>query len=182
LYSYTREGLWFKWKINNLDIIPFLRFLQSLSTGEWSLAIRPKQMHVTFEVEDEIKDMELHVSKFENLKRLIELHWLEGFQLWGCFTGFTDYEEERGLFFDWMNSVRQIVALYRIDREVWKSRSVQHLQGHELLESDEIAASNFSDLTDTELVETVIGMLCQTIEYHSGYDGNYPAVGRDGKE
>lgn len=81
-----------------------------------------------------------------------------------------------------MYSVRQILALYRINREAWRSRSVQHLQGRKVLESDEISTSTFSDLTDAELVKTVVGMLCQTTEYHLGYHGNYPAVRRDGKE
>jgi hypothetical protein len=29
----------------------------------------------------------LHTRKFENVKRLIELHRLEGFSLWDCLTG-----------------------------------------------------------------------------------------------
>lgn len=83
-----------------IELLPSFRFLQYLFTGEWSLAIKPKQMYVQFEAEDEVKDSELHVSKFENVKRLVELHWLEGLPLWSCLTCFTDYEEESGPFFD----------------------------------------------------------------------------------
>jgi hypothetical protein len=48
-YSTKREGLWFKWTILNLDFFPFLCFWPSLTTREWSVEIKPQDVHVVFE-------------------------------------------------------------------------------------------------------------------------------------
>ncbi|KAI0606523.1 hypothetical protein TUN199_09381, partial [Pyrenophora tritici-repentis] len=182
-YSRKREGLWFTWTVKNLDFFHFLRFWQSLMTrGDHSVEIKPEEVHLKFVDENEMKDIVLHDRKFENVKRLVELHWLEGFPLWGRLTGCTDFEDDRGPFFDWMYSVRQIVALYRVNRETWKSHSIKHLRKCEDLDDDESLETNFPALADVELVEKIIDMLCYAIEYNLGYRGNYTLLGRDGKE
>jgi hypothetical protein len=181
-YSTKREGLWFRWTVRNLDFFPFLRFWKSLTSGPSPLEIKPSEFHVAFDDEDEGKDKALHVTKFKNVHRLIEMHWLEGFPLWGCLTGFTDYDSDRGPFFDWMYSVRQIVALYRIDRQAWREQSIKYLQMCQPFDRDEATSNIFSEMSDAELVEAVIEWICNAIEYNLGYDGNFSTVGRDGKE
>jgi hypothetical protein len=110
------------------------------------------------------------------------MHWLEGFPLWGCLTGFTDYDSDRGPFFDWMYSVRQIVVLYRIDRQAWREQSIKYLQTCQPFDRDETTSYIFSKLSEVELVEAVIEWICNAIEYNLGYDGNFKTVARDGKE
>jgi hypothetical protein len=110
------------------------------------------------------------------------MHWLEGFPLWECLTGFTDFESDRSPFFDWMYSVRQVVALYRIDRQAWREQSIRYLHDRRPFYTDETTSNIFSDFSDAELVEAVINWICNAIEYNLGYDGNFKTVDRDGKE
>jgi hypothetical protein len=91
-FSTKREGLWFQWTIRNLDFFPFLLFCQTLTTGDWRLEVRPDETRVKYDDTDEGKDKVLHTQKFENTKRLIELHWLEDFSLWACLTGCSNHQ------------------------------------------------------------------------------------------
>ena len=168
--------------VRNLDFFPFFRFWQSLTTRDWLVEVKPNEVHVKFDNTNELRDKVFHARKFENVKRLVELHWLEGFPLWGCLTGFNNYAGERGPFFDWMYSVRQVVALYRVDHETWKWHSIKYLEEYKDLDNGESLEEGFSALLDAELVEKVIDMPCDEIEYNLGYDGNYSLLGRDGKE
>jgi hypothetical protein len=77
--------------IRNLDFFLFLRFCETFTTGDWRLVVRPDEMRVIYDDTDEGKDKVLHTRKFENVKRLIELHWLEGFPPWACLTGCSNY-------------------------------------------------------------------------------------------
>lgn len=64
-------------------------------------------------------------TRFENIKRLIELHWLDGVPLWGCLTGLYS-DRDIGPLEDWLYSVRQIVALYRCDYAAWKEETITY--------------------------------------------------------
>ena len=127
-----------------------------------------------------MKDKALHLRKFENIKRRIELHWLEGFPLWSCVTGLQGHETDNGPFHDWMYSVRQIVDLYRIDREVWKGHSVEYLSGCDEVDDDTSAANNFTSLGDAWKRSST--SCARQIEYSLEYECNSVSVGRDGKE
>ncbi|KAI4636167.1 hypothetical protein J4E83_001121 [Alternaria metachromatica] len=181
-YSTVREGLWIKWTVRNLDFFPFLRFYQAFTRGENAVEIPPSRLHIEFDKEKEETDDGLHAKKFVHVKRLVELHWLDGFPLWGCLTGLSDRQDCKGPFGDYMYSVRQVVALYRIDHEAWKSLSVGYLRRCEEMGYDDALESNFATLSDAELVEAVIDMLCKAIEYHLGYTGSYARIGRDQTE
>ncbi|KAH6881597.1 hypothetical protein BKA58DRAFT_445800 [Alternaria rosae] len=159
-----------------MDFFPFLRFYQSFTTSENAVEIPPSRLHIEFDKEDEEADDGLHV------KRLVELHWLYGFPLWGCLTGLFNRQDRKGPFGDYMYSVRQIVALYRIGHEAWKSLSIEQLRLCEAMGDDSSLESNFATLSDAELVEAVIDMLCRAIEYNLGYIGSYARIGRDQTE
>ncbi|KAI4943059.1 hypothetical protein J4E86_010006 [Alternaria arbusti] len=181
-YSTVREGLWIKWTVRNLDFFPFLRFYQAFTRGENAVEIPPSRLHIEFDKEKEETDDGLHAKKFVHVKRLVELHWLDGFPLWSCLTGLSDRQDCKGPFGDYMYSVRQVVALYRIDHEAWKSLSVEYLRRCEAMGDDDALESNFATLSDAELVEAVIDMLCGAIEYNLGYTGSYARIGRDQTE
>ncbi|KAI4938883.1 uncharacterized protein J4E92_000164 [Alternaria infectoria] len=181
-YSTVREGLWIKWTVRNLDFFPFLRFYQAFTRGDNAVEIPPSRLHIEFDKEKEETDDGLHAKKFVHVKRLVELHWLDGFPLWGCLTGLSDRQDCKGPFGDYMYSVRQVVALYRIDHEAWKSLSVEYLRRCEAMGDDDALESDFATLSDAELVEAVIDMLCGAIEYNLGYTGSYARIGRDQTE
>jgi hypothetical protein len=170
-YSTRKDGLWLRWTIRNLDFFPFLRFCQDVTTGDWPAEIKLEEMHVDFDDEDEGKDRELHKRKYENVRRLMELHWLKGFPLWGCLTGLCDEKCCGGPFADWMYAVRQIVALYRVDYETWKWRSLKYLRRCEMMEDDDSSGGSFKTMTDADLVEATIDMLCTAIKYNLGRIG-----------
>jgi hypothetical protein len=176
------ESLWVKWIIRNLDFFSFLRFFQALTTGTHPVEIGPSRLHIEFDEDEEEKDDGLHAKKSSQVKRLVELHWLQGFPLLGCLTGLTDRTDCKGPFGDYMYSVRQIVALHRVASEVWKWHSVKYPRLCGMMENDESSANTFATMSDAELVEAVIETLCRAMEYHLGYEGNYTRVGRDGTE
>jgi hypothetical protein len=66
--------------------------MQNITQIPHPIEILPNQVHVNYDDTDEGKDRVPHLRKFENVKRLIELHWLEGFPLWGCLAGTCDSE------------------------------------------------------------------------------------------
>jgi hypothetical protein len=105
-FSTTGEGVWFRWTIRNLDVFPFLRFMQNFTKSPCTIQILPNQVHVDFDDTEEGKDRVLHMRKFENVKQLIELHWLEGIPLWGCLTGTCDNKCCDGPLGDPLYSVR----------------------------------------------------------------------------
>jgi hypothetical protein len=179
-YSMTREGLGIKWVIRNLDFFPFLRFYQSLTKGSFPVQIGPSRLHIDFDENNTIDD-ELH-ARNSHVEKLIELHWLDGFPLWGCLTGLSDRPDCKGPLGDYMYSVRQIVALYWIDLAIWRTLSTEYLSRCRLLVKDESPGDMYTAMSDTELVETVINLICAAIRYDLGYEGNYARVGRDGSE
>ncbi len=181
-YSRLREGLWVKWKVRNLDFFPFLRFYRALTAGKYSPQISQSRLHIEFETEKEEIDDRLHASKFFRVKRLVELHWLDGCPLWGCLTGLSDRQDCKGPFGDYMYSVRQIVALYRTDYEAWKSLSIKYLYACRMMDEEEPSTDELEALSDAELIEAVIDMLYRAIEYNLGYGGSYSRVGRDKTE
>jgi hypothetical protein len=143
---------------------------------------------VTFELHlRTVEDVALEATKFENVRRLIELHWLEGFPLWGTLTrlrefkGWEDRDNSNSLFGDWLYQVRQIVALYRIDRQTWRDTSIAYIKDYELVAND-LVSSSWEEASDADLVEAVIRLLTNAIEYHLGYKGKYSVSDRDGKD
>ncbi|KAL1799247.1 hypothetical protein ACET3X_003284 [Alternaria dauci] len=181
-YSMTREGLWVKWRVRNLDFFPFLRFYRSLTTGQLRLEIPPSRLHIELQTDEEERDGYWHAKKFSHVKRLVELHWLDGFPLWGCLTGLSDRQDCKGPFGDYMYSVRQTVALYRVDHEAWKSCSIKYLHRSQEMDHDDSSVGKIEALSDSELVEATIDMLCNAMEYNLGYKGSYSRIGRDGTE
>jgi hypothetical protein len=84
-----------------------------------------------------------YLRKFENVRRLITLHWLHGFPLWGALTRrgrgaedvgcdddryYQGYRVSRDIFADWMGAVREVVALYTMCHSVWRILTLEHLR------------------------------------------------------
>jgi hypothetical protein len=126
IYSSAQEGLRIRCVVRHLDFFPFLRFYQLLTKtlyphkhdpskphkgGLDSKEIGPSKLYILFDLREDERDGVLHATKFSQVKRLIELHWVDGLPIWGCLTGLGDcYGDDEGPFTDWMYSVRQIVA------------------------------------------------------------------------
>jgi hypothetical protein len=179
-FSELREGMWFRWTIRNLDFFPFLRFMQNLRQPPYPIEILPAQMHMKYDDTDEGRDRVLHKRKFEHVKRLIDLHWLQGFPLWGCLTSMCDTRCYNSPLGELLYSVRQIVALYRVQHDAWQKWSIEFLQACERAESELNEcedAHNYRELPAAELVEQVIDRLCKVIEYILGYERTFPPLG-----
>jgi hypothetical protein len=123
-FSELREGMWFRWTIWNLDFFPFLRFMQNLRQPPYPTEILPAQVHVKYDDTDKGRDRVLHKRKFEHVKRLIDLHWLQGFPLWGCLIILCDTRCYNSPLGELLYSVRQIVALYRVQHDAWQKWSI----------------------------------------------------------
>ncbi|KAG9193400.1 hypothetical protein G6011_03435 [Alternaria panax] len=181
-YATIKECLWVKWKVRNLDLFPFPRFNRSLTTDVLRLGIPPSRLRIEFEIEKEDSNDRLHVNKFLQAKKLIQLHWLDGFPLWSCLTSLSDRQDYKDLFGDYTYSVRRIVALYRVDREAWKSHSIKYLHGCKAMDNDDSSTNEIEALSDADLVEAIINMLCVAMGCNLGYKGSYSRVGRDETE
>jgi hypothetical protein len=184
--------------VGHLDFFPFLRFYQLLTKtlyprkhdsskphkgGPDSKKIDSSKLYILFDLGEDQRDGVLHATKFSQVKRLIELHWVDGLPIWGCLTGLGDcYGDCEGPFADWMYSVRQIVALYRVDRETWKSHSLKYLHMYKWMDHNEASADSSTTLSNPELIEAVIDMLCKAIEFNLGYEGNFSLINRKGEE
>jgi hypothetical protein len=180
-YSIAREGMWFKWHVRNLDFFPLLRFCQRLGRPWCGVEIDPSRIHIEFDRKNYFRDRELHFNQFSNLKRLIELHWLEGFPLWSCLTGVRPGEEScETPLGDWLYSIRQVVALYRAERGMWKELTIAFLQRTITVNARKGTGKDWEALNDAQLVEEAIEVLCRAIEYQLGYEGNFSVVGRNG--
>ncbi|KAJ4340947.1 hypothetical protein N0V95_007349 [Ascochyta clinopodiicola] len=75
----------------------------------------------------------------------------------------------------WFYSIRQIVALHRIEISKWRDLSTQLLRGHDVIHNDEW----FWPLSDSSLIENVISVFNEALEYRVGRKGRY-AQGRYG--
>jgi hypothetical protein len=84
---------------------------------------------------------------------------------------------------DILYSVRQIVALYRVQHDTWQWHSIKFLKRCEEIDSS-VDFYHFYEyyekLPDAELVEKVIDMLCKAIKYKLGYEGYFRPTKRDG--
>jgi hypothetical protein len=130
-----------------------------------------------------------YLRKFENVKRLITLHWLHGFPLWDALTVrgegardvggdddryYESYHVSRDTFADWMGAVREIVALYTIRRSVWRKITIAHFRFCDFLRGRDM--QSWDAVPDEDVVDAVIGLLSDAIEYDLDYDGNFARV------
>ncbi|KAF2826861.1 hypothetical protein CC86DRAFT_21412 [Ophiobolus disseminans] len=115
-------------KIQNMDIFPFLRFVQMLKKHR-IMDVTGANVVLKFKgVPPECSSAQattMYMRKFSRVKRLIEGHWLQGVLLWHCLAGpgvEIDSDDEKSdmdpdpsisRFGTWMYSVRQNVALLR---------------------------------------------------------------------
>ncbi|CAO2647285.1 Nn.00g082070.m01.CDS01 [Neocucurbitaria sp. VM-36] len=168
--------------VANFDYFPHFRFLQMIQRLEIDTKIPGELVDITLFATDKHDDNRCD-EKFTRLKRLIELHWLDGLPLWGCLTGLRNVGETeysvKHVYWGWMYSVRQIVALYRIKPATWRSISIKYLQRYKFLRDDDFDASIIAEYSNPELVQAVIEMLSTSLECELGCTGNFRSLYRD---
>jgi hypothetical protein len=172
--------------IRNLNFLQFFRFCQMFGKPPLKIFdVSADLVDIKFESNFRGEDKILHANTFQHVKRLIELHWLHGFPLWGVLTGLSsNVDNPRNPFTDFMYSVRRIVALWRIDNQKWRWKSTEYLarclrfEGHKI----EITESYWRQFTAGVIIEAIIEMLVKAVEYRLGYQGSWSPVGRDKSE
>ncbi|KAF9691154.1 hypothetical protein EKO04_010590 [Ascochyta lentis] len=126
---------------------------------------------------DEENDKERNISryamKFSRLTWLIQLHWLQGVPLWNCFTNarrdWNKKDLDKITLGAWLYSVRQIVALHRINASKWQDLSTQLLHRRDIIHGNEFPWP----LSDASMVAETIGVFSEALEYRLGRAGNY---------
>ncbi|KAI8933081.1 hypothetical protein NX059_009725 [Plenodomus lindquistii] len=184
-YSRPKKGLWFSWKVQTLNFFPLLRFWQALTNPllravDEDDRLQLEQIFIVIDTsEDAHEELDECGKRFDHVKRLIELHWLEGLPLWGCFTGLHD-DREIGPLQDWLYSVHQIVALHRADRARWKQETVKVV--HKASFDNIVSAKNWKTCSDAKFLEGAIEMLHQAILIHLGCEIDFRPRSRDGAQ
>jgi hypothetical protein len=132
-----------------MNFFPFLWFLKMLKDRKHA-DVKGEMIDVEFfevahwkDLDIDDKEKERYLDKFQSVKRLITLHWLDGVPLWDCLTSLRPDTEEiqqhddryyqgyctsRDILGDWLWAVREVVALYTIRPSVWRTLSIEHLQ------------------------------------------------------
>jgi len=64
----------------------------------------------------------------------------------------------------------------------WKSYFIMFLHRCEAMDHDDSSFKKIEVLSDAELVEATIGVLCNAVEYNLRYKGNYSRIDRDETE
>lgn len=119
----------YKATIRNLNFFSFYRFCQMLGRpSSKTCSVTGSLVDMEFDTVFHKKDMTLHANTFYYVKRLVELHWLQGFPLWDVVTGLSTNEgNPRNPLTDFMYSILQIVALWRVDHDQWKFKATDYL-------------------------------------------------------
>ncbi|KZM28689.1 Glutathione transferase [Ascochyta rabiei] len=197
----VRPGyLRFKVKIRNFSVFPFLRLAQLLQRRDIPIDGNMVQIQLDNrrdddrcykknEVENKVGEVaekgyevcssNRYAVRSRRLSRLFELHWLQGVPLWNCFTNTScdrfERDDDSITFRTWLYSIRQIVALHRIDTSKWRDLSTQLLRRHDELHKDEF----LWPLSDSSMIEAVVGVFNEALKYQIGRTGYY-AQGRYG--
>ena len=185
---YPHQTTRYKATIRNLDFFPFFRFCQMLgksSSGFNIFSVTGNIVDIEFDTVFCIKDQDLHRITFRHVKRLIELRRYQGFPLRGVVTGLSPNEDNpRNPFTDFMYSVRQIVALWRLDIDQWRLRSTENVaKGFRIEESSAGTTTKYwRQRTDLVIVKATTDMLVNAAVYRLGYQGSWSPVGRDKSE
>jgi hypothetical protein len=92
VWDYSHASNSFKFNIRNMEFFSSLRFFQTLQTGN-AVNVTGRMVNAQFwEVVPSEKDSAIlkkrYTTKFQNVKRLIEMHQLHDIPLWCCFTDF----------------------------------------------------------------------------------------------
>jgi len=176
------EGSRFHVEIQSLNLFPFLRFCQTLGRGHFPVKIAPNMVDIIWWGDQGKANTALALKKFEIVKKLVALHWLQGFPIWSCFTKVSTEDNDAGAFPDWLYSIRQIVALQRTLPEVWKELSVNFLSTSEIMEHGWAPQPDWQQLSSPELIECVIEKIMKAMEYRLGYFGYFSCTTRDGEQ
>jgi hypothetical protein len=168
-------------RVKNFDFFPLFRFLQMLHCLPDGSSVRVPGKLVDIVLEDDPQEVASSDTKYCKIKKLIELHWLEGLPLWGCLTGM---REEKGIdekppeevkakreFWKWMDGVRHVVELYHFNPEEWRKLSVKYLK--RWAASAEKKQRSWAALEDGEVVDEAIELLTDAIEYRCGFIGSW---------
>ena len=156
--------------VSEKDVFPCLRFFAMLK----QIGVR----NVTGKDVSLVADKQ-HTGREKGIslviRKLIVFHWLNDLPLWHCFTGITVIGQAYSAskpFGKWMYSVRQIVALYHLDRKQWRDlalkcllrcRSVDNQADEQLLSAQ----------WDCERAEAVTDILIRAMECRLMHVGGF---------
>jgi len=187
IYPRSKPASSFKATVRNLNLFPFFRVCQMLGRPPWvAFPVQADLVDVEFDTKFAEKDDALHANTFQHVKRLIGLHWFRGFPIWGCLTGLSSSTSRtENPFTDFMYSIRQNVALWRLDLDEWQRVSTSYLRRCERTEnrrSPKNTKTYWLQRESEEIVEATIDMLTKAAEYRLGYEGSFSPIARDGSE
>jgi hypothetical protein len=201
VWGYTHASNSFRINIRNMGFFPSLRFFQTLQRCN-ALNVTGKMIDAQFwEVvpseKDSVISQDRYARKFQNVQRLIEMHWLDDLPLWGCFTGFygevedsdaARYDEEykgciasRNLLSERLYAVRQIVALYRFNVAMCRYLTIKYLKAYDILD-DVSTLTPWVQRSDADIIEAIIDVISKGIEYLLGHQGNFETTYYDSQE
>jgi len=144
-------------------------------------------------LEDQKPKGDARETKFEKVERLFAMHWLEDLPLWGCLTGLRKrfrlddkaqvpkhgYElrakGSKSTYWAWLQSMRQIVALYHINRPAWRKISIKYLNCWKVfLYNDTAQKPAWTTTTPDEIiVEAIIPFMGGAIKAQCGTSVNW---------
>lgn len=204
MWSLLYDGQRYEATILNLDFFPFLRFLHMLKTLDVADVtgdmVDLDYREVAPEKDDDDNKKTQYKAKFDNLDKLIQMHWLDDLPLWGCLAGryqedFEDIEDQSELEYlgikdsrnalgNWLYAARQVVALYRINLSEWRYLSAKLLEVFDILTyPPQDSRFHSGRLFDTgaywqrayeeQLIQQIIGLISAAIAYSLGYVSNF---------
>ncbi|KAF1918831.1 hypothetical protein BDU57DRAFT_121428 [Ampelomyces quisqualis] len=142
--------------------------------------VTSNRVQTAFDAKLAQRDVEANQATAHNIKRLIEVHWLHGFPLWASLTSLSD--QAQILFTDYMYSVRQVVALWRLDETLWRRLTVRSLRVYDLVKCRVSQEMFWANKSTPELVEAAISMLAEASEFKLGYRGSWSPEARGGSD
>lgn len=146
----------FEMKISNGNFFPAFRFLAMLKRN--GIIIRESSITAIFEH---------RFAHLHKLPDLITMHWLFGASLWHYMTGLRTSDRDGNLashtLGKWLYTVRQMVALYLIDRPCWRNFSIAFLHRVQMVDSDLLSLPS-ETCPDPELVEATISALVRAMD------------------
>jgi hypothetical protein len=178
-------------RVRNFDYFLLFRFLHMLRRDNKGIAVKGHVVHLV--LEDQKPKADACGTKFEKVERLFAMHWLVDLPLWGCLTGlrkeyrFADkaqmpkhgYEPKgtgaKIIYWAWLQSMRQIVALYHIDRPAWREISIKYLDCWKVFLDDDTVRKTVWTTTIPEyiIVEAIIPFIGGAIKAQRGTSVNW---------
>lgn len=164
--------------VKNFDFFPMFRFFRFLNS---KAKAQVPGRRVDIVLEDDTDEQATAGTKYDKIKKLIKLHWLENLPLWGSITGKREEKDfgqkparerrSKQEFWRWMARVRHMHTLYHIERKVWRKLALKYLDMWHEMDRSKDPLKTWTELPDEDLVEAMIQFISDAIDYRCGYIG-----------